>query len=339
MHFPLIDKISSGLSFDFLNFIGGSKVVPLVYHTIGSVEELPYLEGLYTIIDPVKFESDIDFILRKYKPIDLEGMVSFKQNGILPDKSNYFFLSFDDGLRSCKEIIAPILEKKGIPATFFINSGFVDNKEFLFRFQAVMLSKALKKDKTENLKNKLEEYLNLQFTCRYKAAKHVMTLRYPQKKLISELINHLGLPIDEQLKTYKPYLTREDIKELISNGFTVGAHSIDHPEYYLLSEQEQLAQTCESIQQIIHWFHPKYKVFAFPFTDVGVNSSFFEQLEKLCKPDLTFACSGLKTDKILNNVHRIPMDDSGLSAEHRLKSEFLYYFLKRPFGKNTFRRK
>lgn len=338
MHYKLIDKVSSQLPFGMLEFFSGPKVLPLFYHSIGKQEELPYLDGLYTVFSPEVFEKDLEFLLRKYIPIDLEGFIKYKTTGNLPGKSNYFFLSFDDGLRQCSEIIAPILERKGIPATFFINTGFVDNNKFLHRFKLVLLSLSLKKDKTDALKNKLEEYLNLHFTCRYKAAKHVMTLRYPQLNQIDKIISYLELDIYDRLKEFKPYMSREDIIGLNAKGFTIGAHSVDHPEFYLINEEQQLEQACLSMKQIEEWFNPRYKVFAFPFTDVGVKTSFFEKLEQQCKPDLTFACAGLKKDKISNHVHRIPMDNYNLNAKECLKSEFLYYFFKKFTGNNLYKR-
>jgi peptidoglycan/xylan/chitin deacetylase (PgdA/CDA1 family) len=339
MHFTLLDKISNKTPYNILDFIGGAKVIPMVYHTVGNAEELPYLKGLYSVPTPKEFESDLDFILKNYVPLDLEGLVKFKQANLLPGNKKYFFLSFDDGLRQCREIIAPILERKGVPATFFINTGFVGNNLFLHRFKVVLLSEAIKKDKTENLKIRLESFLNMKFTCRYKAARYIMTLRYPQLTILSEIISQLGLDIEKELVQFMPYMTIDEIRGLISKGFTVGAHSIEHPEFYLIDEETQVEQTCKSITQVKEWFNPKYNVFAFPFTDVGVKNSFFRKIEQQCKPDLTFGCSGLKKDKIPYNVHRIPMDDFGMRAEERLKSEFLHYSFKRILGKNTFRRK
>jgi peptidoglycan/xylan/chitin deacetylase (PgdA/CDA1 family) len=339
MQIKLIHKISKQIPFGVTEFLGGAKVIPLVYHTAGNARDMPYVKELYTVFTPEEFENDLDFMLNKFVPIDLEGIVKYKNTNKLPGNKKYFFLSFDDGLRQCSDSIVPILEKKGVPATFFINTGFVGNNAFLHRFKVVLIAQAIRKDKTDRLKNKLEEYTGMQFTCRYKAAKHVMNLRYPQLSAIFEISNQLELDIDDQLREFKPYMSHDEIQSLVKKGFTIGAHSIDHPEYFLLSEEEQLQQTITSIQSVDEWFSPRYKVFAFPFTDVGVNNSFFEKLQQRCNPDLTFGCSGLKNDKIATNVHRIPMDDFGLRAEERLRSEFLHHSLKGLIGKNTFNRK
>lgn len=338
MHFSTINKLSDKLPYGLAQTLVNEQVIPLVYHAIGYPEKMPYLKGLYTIFTPEQFEADLDFLLKHFIPIGLEELVRYKSGSVLSGEKKYFFLSFDDGLRQCSEIIAPILEKKGVPATFFINTGFVDNKRFLHRFKVVLLASAIKADKSDVLKNAVESYTGTRFSCRYKAADFIMTLRFPQVEEIDKIAEILTIDIDKKLAEFHPYMTFEEISGLIFKGFTIGAHSVDHPEFYLFDEDFQVEQACKSISQVKEWFNPKYSVFAFPFTDVGVKSTFFEKLAKQCKPDLTFACSGLKKDLIVTNVHRIPMDDIGLRAEKRLKSEFLYYFLKWPLGKNTFRR-
>lgn len=48
-------------------------------------------------------------------------------------------MSFDDGLKECAETIAPLLLKKGIPATFFVNPGFVDNQRLFHKYKASLI--------------------------------------------------------------------------------------------------------------------------------------------------------------------------------------------------------
>jgi hypothetical protein len=122
-------------------------------------------------------------------------------------------------------------------------------------------------------------------------------------------------------------------------GFSIGAHSEHHPEFYLLSEDEQLREACQSIYQLEEWFAIPHRIFAFPFTDHGISRSFFEKLHEQCRPELTFGCAGLKRDLIQNHIQRISLDDTALSAKNRLKAEFLYYCFKVPIGKNTLRRR
>jgi peptidoglycan/xylan/chitin deacetylase (PgdA/CDA1 family) len=305
---------------------------------VGEQEELPYLDGLYHIPSEKQFTEDLDILLKHYKPIDLKQLHNYNLNKELPSKGKFFFLSFDDGLKQCVDIVAPILKKKGIPATFFVNTAFIDNVEFMHRFKIVLLSKEVKADKSNVLKNKVEQFFQQEFTCRYKAAKHLFSVRFPQKDILEKLIDACETPVIEKLKKMAPYMSLVDLKNLQKAGHTIGAHSHEHPEFYLISEKEQLEQAKKSIELVNQWLSPEIQTFAFPFTDNGVLTNFFNNLNQESGVDLTFASAGLKKDKIRNHIHRISMDDYGFSAEQRLKTEYLYYLLKKPLGKNTMKR-
>lgn len=338
MHFKLIDKISSGIPFKLLNSLVNSRIFPIVYHTVGEVATMPYLQGLYHVPSGEDFEKDIDFLLKNYKPVGLKEISDFIKTGYLPGNGPFFFLSFDDGLKTCYDHAEPILRRKGVQATFFVNTAFVGNTGFLHRFKVVLLSQAIKADKSDSLKQKTEEFFNLSFTCRYKAAKHVYTFRYPQVGQLNQFIRFCGLDIDEALQGYAPYMSKSELLALAEKGHLIGAHSAEHPEFYLIPEEQQLEQAVRSIEQVDEWFKPEIRSFAFPFTDDGVKKSFFDKLREKTHVDITFGSAGLKRDMLPYHFHRIGMDDTGLRAEDRLKSELLYYMLKKPLGKNTLRR-
>ena len=63
-----------------------------------------------------------------YKPITLLDLLHSVSTGE-PVPRHAFLLTFDDGFREITEIIAPLLLRKGIPATFFLATAFLDNKE------------------------------------------------------------------------------------------------------------------------------------------------------------------------------------------------------------------
>jgi peptidoglycan/xylan/chitin deacetylase (PgdA/CDA1 family) len=227
-----------------------------------------------------EFQKDLDYLLKHFEPIDVETLYHFHINKITPEKP-VFHLTFDDGLKEIYEIVAPILLKKGVPATFFINSGFVDNKTLFYRHQ-----------------------------------------------------HSLQHEVDDFLKIQKPYLTTAQIKELSALGFTIGAHSVDHPYYYEISFEEQLRQTRESLDFVASIVNQKLRLFAFPFTDFNVSREFFEEIKP--NVDLCFGTAGLKNDEILCNLQRIGVErDKYESLESVLKKEYLKYIIKFFFKKNT----
>ena len=113
------------------------------YHTV-SDEYLPHIHPLYTPKNRLEFMKDIDFLSRHFEPVNIDTVYSYVKQMKLPPK-NVFHLSFDDGLRGVYDIIFPLLYRKGIPATVFINTGFIDNKELFYRHKVALLINKMKK--------------------------------------------------------------------------------------------------------------------------------------------------------------------------------------------------
>jgi len=107
------------------------KIIVPFYHTVAE-QPLPHIKHLYRMKTVEEFLKDLNFLLKYFEPIDVETLYHLHIHKTVPEKP-VFHLTFDDGMKEIYEIIAPILLEKGIPATFFINSGFVDNKALFYR--------------------------------------------------------------------------------------------------------------------------------------------------------------------------------------------------------------
>ena len=337
--FRLFPSLARLLPMNGLIRITGKRIIFPFYHLV-SDDNIPHVKHLYAVRTTKEFIHDLDFFLRHYKPIGIpEFLDSINNDRPLP--GNSFLLSFDDGLREFHDVAAPILRRKGIPAVCFLNSGFIDNTDLFYRYKASLLIDRLQNGnditgKQKSLGNWFGEY-HLSFTS---DCLGLLKVSYANRHILDELALQLNIHFDEFLQTHRPYLDSTQVRELIQQGFTFGAHSIDHPEYRFLAEEEQIRQTAESIRAITEKFSIKDKLFSFPFTDHGVNKSFFDMVFDPWQPlaDLTFGGAGLKQDSIRRNIQRIPFEGTSLNAKQILGTEYLYYMIKSIFGKNMIRR-
>lgn len=167
------------------------------------------------------------------------------------------------------------------------------------------------------------------------AATGMLDLPYGEEKTMDMLAETLGFSFNNYLTNEQPYLTTSHINELINDGFTIGGHSINHPLYKSITEEEQVRQTIESVNTLVQKFNLNYKVFSFPFTDDGIKNDFYNKVNT--QLDLTFGTAGLKTDITLKNLQRIPMEENRKGIEI-IKSQYLYYIFKKLVGKNTIKR-
>ncbi len=168
----------------------------------------------------------------------------------------------------------------------------------------------------------------------------LLKVGYAHRELLDEVASLMQFSIKEYLASHEVYLDMEEIRQLLSMGFTIGAHSHDHPEFRQVSPEEQLRQATESIRFLKENFNISPCLFSFPFSDEEVPKSLFD---KLYPPeggiDLTFGISGLKGEEFPGHLHRIPMETGADSASRIIKGEYLYYLLKAPFNKNLIIRK
>lgn len=326
----IVSKGAGLIPSSFLQKAANQRLILPFYHAISN-EEMPHIKHLYPVKGVKTFIKDLDFLLKYYTPIDYNEFLTLSRTHKQPKKPS-FLLSFDDGLREFHDVIAPILLQKGIPAICFLNSDFIDNKDLFYRYKSSLLIDKIKKEAVLN--KRIQEF----FYGSKKGIENILSITYQNKNLLDELAVLTDYSFSDFLLNYSPYLTSEQIKLLLKQGFYFGAHSIDHPEYQYINLKEQIRQTNESIQYICSAFSIDYKIFSFPFTDYNVSKEFFSQLKTNKIAENTFGCAGQKRDTVPNNFQRIPFEMTSLSGKQILNSELLYYLLKIPFGKNMIRR-
>ena len=329
-----LQKTGNAISFTkLLQWSGQSLILPF-YHSLQGADALPHLQHLYPLRSVEQFKEDLDFFCKYFEPVGLLDLMAYVKNGkLLPEKA--FLLSFDDGLKEVYTIVRPILKSRGIPATIFLNSAFVDNKDLFFRYKAgVLIDHFLKNPPT---KIQLEALLLILQEYGFPKTDFKSTLlkiNYQNQRVLDEVAAILKIDFNDFLNQYQPYLTSHQIQELIQDGFTFGGHSVDHPQFKTLNLTEQIRQSRESISFVQNQFNVDYRTFAFPFTDHGVRQPFFEKIKHEKIAELTFGCAGQKQQTYPFHFQRIPMEESQTSAEVQLKAELIYFLLKIPFGKN-----
>lgn len=288
-----------------LTKITGNILILPFYHLVDN-EAPAFVKSLYKPRTIVQFNSDLDFFLKHYTPINLEEVIQFNQGKITLEKPS-FHLTFDDGLSNFYHVVAPILKKRNIPATVFLNTDFVDNKDLFYRYKEVLFGEVKKR-----------------------------------KQVPKEVQKNKNTSIQEAhvrsfLADKKPYLSLEQIKELQQEGFTFGAHSVNHPLYANISLKEQIRQTLESIQWIDRNLKEKHKAFSFPFHDIGVSKQFFIEIKD--KVAITFGSSAINLDEIKTNLQRLDMEKSGEYPCLFLFKKQVFFLLKKMLNRHIISRK
>jgi peptidoglycan/xylan/chitin deacetylase (PgdA/CDA1 family) len=276
------------------------------YHLVGEVEPA-HTRGLYIFRTLRQFIADLDYFQRHFEPVGLRQVIEYLDGtGRLP--SRCFLPTFDDGFREVSDIVAPLLKARGIPAVFFLNSSAIDNAALLDEQKKCLLISAI-----QNCANSavLQKAL-LQFPSVQKTSEALQScikgIGHRERLLLDKMGDDLEVDFEAYLKSNEPYLTTNKVRTMVAAGFEFGAHSDDHPWYRDLSLEMQVENTSKSLRFFSDKNLCSCKSFAFPYSDKGVDSSFFEKLYSDLGVAVSFGSGGMKRHFQKRNLERFKMD-------------------------------
>jgi peptidoglycan/xylan/chitin deacetylase (PgdA/CDA1 family) len=220
--------------------------------------------------------------------------------------------SFDDGFREMADVVAPILKAKGVSGMFFVNSAFVDNRELCFHQKIALLVGHLTDKPSQTLEEKLKVLLLANGINGSETIPMLRSVRYARRSVLDEAAVICGLNFETFLALEKPYLTSEQIRVMVRDGFAIGGHSVDHPFYGDLPLNEQLRQTQQSVEFVQNKFGIGYRAFAFPHSDSGVSREFFERSYGDGTLQISFGTDGLLRDPWPKHFQRFSMEKTSL---------------------------
>ncbi len=330
---------SSILPMSFLKKTSGVSTLLPYQHTV-SDRELIHIKHLYPFKNVNLFKKDLEYLLKNFVPISPDKLVE-KVNRNESIRDNSFLLTFDDGLKECAEIIAPILHEKGVPAIFFINPAFIGNKELFYRFKiSLVIEKIISRKSVNELMKKCFGVFNGEGINHVDfLVKRVRKIRQNEVQYLDYLATLLEVSFSDFLIKEKPYLSLEQALDLKGMGFTIGAHSWDHPYYSLLTIEEQLSQTCLSLEYVKKNFSQANAFFSFPHEDVSVSQKFFDEfLQGEVSCDLFFGTQNQIVEHGNKILHRFNAERPEISINKNVRSILLLMILRSLVGRNGFNR-
>ena len=276
----------------------------IVYYHAVSEEPLPHVAPLYRHKTPGEFEADLDWLLGQLPPLGIDSLLAVARGE--PGRRG-FFVTFDDGLREVAEVAASILRRKGVPAAVFLNPPFLDNAALFYRFKAALLlgrlpgvSAAAREEARGLLAQPSPNIATLSQALR--------AVSYRDRGILDGVAAVFGVDFQAYLRQQRPYLTRQQAARLQREGWSLGAHSLDHPLYAEIPFQEQLRQTRESLLAVDEAFEPPHRLFAFPFTAHGVDEAFYTAARDSLKIEACFGTGGWFHEPARRLLQRVSLE-------------------------------
>lgn len=227
------------------------------------------LPGCYRIrgtsLTPEEFEQTLDPL---GPVIPLEAVENALRAGQEPPCATV--LTFDDGYREHVDVVAPLLVKRGMTATFYVATGLHGAGRDVAVVDAWywLLDHARSRVATESLPDggRFEgrvdtiEGKRLWVEGAPKAAL-LASSRTQQRAMLAELQEHLDGELPDGLAT-SLYMTPTDWSTLVDLGMRIGAHSVGHPRLTQLDDVALDAEVGESVARVAE--RSPRVAFAFP---------------------------------------------------------------------------
>ncbi|HEX2686835.1 MAG TPA: polysaccharide deacetylase family protein [Kofleriaceae bacterium] len=146
--------------------------------------------------------------------------------------SNPMMITFDDGYRSCHDVVLPILQALGIPATFFVATSFVTERR-LFWWERIAL--ALHTARTPRAR--LTYPWPIEIDVRDPAARRRLndliknTRSLDIERFLEELCDALGVEWSQAIETEhanRLIMTWDQVRALERAGMTIESHTRHH---------------------------------------------------------------------------------------------------------------
>jgi peptidoglycan/xylan/chitin deacetylase (PgdA/CDA1 family) len=148
-----------------------------------------------------------------------------------PRQKPFCLLTFDDGKRNNVTCVAPELERLGVPAVFYVTTGFIESSQPLWFDQYEALIRIVRNPP---------------------GLSSAVVKRLPHT-ILKDRLNRACLQADvvcDMKDDDIGAMTWDDLRLLTRKGFSVGAHTVNHPVLTCLADYAAFEEIGESIRTV-----------------------------------------------------------------------------------------
>ena len=209
-------------------------LVALNFHRVG--DELPPWHFGTT---PERLVEVVSFFARTLRPVD---GAELRERGI---RGRLLAITFDDGFADNLEIAAPILQRLGVPAAFFVSTRCIDDGTVPWPDEAYARAWALDSSQLRRLAARLAPGRPARTRIEGVHAL-VHGLKYASPEMRERVIAALPPPAIDAGRL----LSWEDARTLDQRGFEIGSHGMTHAPLTDLDDDALRAELVDSRSQI-----------------------------------------------------------------------------------------
>lgn len=242
----------------------------LIFHRV-----LPQPDPLFPDeVDAARFDQMLGWVKSWFNVLPLDEAARRLQEGSLPARAAA--LSFDDGYADNHDVALPLLQKHGLPCSFFVATGFLDGGRMWndTLIESVRLSSQLMLD-LRGLKDAQGEDLGqhaLGDTASRRAAlgKLIERVKYlppePRQACVDAIASRADIRPPDDLM-----MSSGQVRALHRAGMQIGAHTVSHPILAKLDERQAADEIGRSRDVLQALLGEKVGLFAYPNGKPGTD--------------------------------------------------------------------
>jgi peptidoglycan/xylan/chitin deacetylase (PgdA/CDA1 family) len=319
-----LSGVSAGLGLTRLleSLIRRPCLVVFNYHRVTSPDSCPYDHAVIEAT-PEEFDDQLAFLKKRYNVIDLEEVQALAEKRS-PLRHRHALVTLDDGYRDGYDVALPILKSRGIRATFFLTTGFIDTNKVPWWDQVAFVVRNTEQRRLR-LRYPGDVFLNLDELGADRTIQRLLKLyKHPETtnpgRFLAEVEEACNVPRPSEAPE-RLFLSWQEVEALALAGMAIGSHTHTHPVLAKLTAEEQ-QQECELSRDLLREkLSRPVEALAFP---VGSRQSFSEttlQCVRAAGYRLAFSYYGGVNTRGMDpfNILRMSIDRMSV-AQHRLRS-------------------
>ncbi len=261
-------------------------VLVLNYHRIGDPQASSLDRGLFSAT-PAQFDAQMRHLAAHAEVVPLEDVPAVLETG----RGRKVALTFDDGYRDNHEHALPVLRRYGLPATFFLATGFLDRPSLSWWDEAAWLLRHSTVSSLPGMPGVLPETPLGSGAARERAISAVVETykRLPSTRA-ELLLSHVREAADAP-----PYdgpalwMTWDMARDLRDAGMGVGGHTVDHPVLANVDDERLVRELDGCAGRLRDELGIRMSTFAYP---VGRPESFDQRsVNHLQRRGVRIACT------------------------------------------------
>ena len=292
-----------------------SEPTILLYHGVVTEAQAGITNSSGKQVDAGLFNEHMTVLARHRRIVPLDDLVRRLQEGI--DCRNMMAITFDDGYLDNLHCAAPILERLGLHATFFLATGFIGAGRWMWQdLLESALNQCSERQVHSELLGKTVSLDGVQAKLMFLRQIKTVLKQQPwqeAERQAAGVAAALGAEHGAPSASYR-FMSWDDARELVKRGFGIGAHTVNHAILSRIDFEDACSEILDSQQRVMTETGVSNRVFCYPN---GKTWDYTPQLVEFCRSHFDAALStrwGCARPSAMYELARIVVDNESQTS-------------------------